>query len=123
MRDLDKLVDEALREEERELLRRIGEEPGFFVQVFGVFGGRTGWVNVVVMIAQAVAFVAGVWAAWNFFTADDVVIQLRWGLPAAVLLIISALLKMSVLPRIETNLIIRELKRIELQIAAGQRKQ
>ena len=117
MSDLDRMILEALDDEEREVLRAIGDEPGFFAQAFGLFGGRTGWVNVVVMIVQSIAFFIGLWAAWHFFGADDAVSQLRWGLPAAVLLILSAIMKMALLPRMETNHIIRELKRLELQLA------
>ena len=117
MSDLDRMILEALDDEEREVLRAIGDEPGFFAQAFGVFGGRTGWVNVILILVQGIAFVAGVWAAWNFFLAGDPVTQLRWGLPAAVLLIMATMLKMALLPRMETNHIIRELKRLELQIA------
>lgn len=117
MRDLDRMIDEALDSETREVLERIGGEPGFFSQAFGVFRGPTGWVNIVLATAQGVLFVAGAWAAWHFFQATDPVTQLRWGLPSAVLLIHGLILKMSLVPRMETNLIIRELKRIELQIA------
>lgn len=117
MRDIDRMIDEALGAEERELLRRIGDEPGFFGQAFGVFRGPTGWVNVVLMAAQGACFVAGAYAAWRFFGAADPVTQLRWGLPSAVLLILSALLKTALLPRMDTNNIIREIKRIELQLA------
>ncbi len=116
MRDLDYMIEEALDAEERELLRSL-DEPGFFTQAFGVFGGRTGWANMVMMIAQGVLFVAGVWAAWHFFGAGDPVTQLRWGLPAAVALILATMIKMALLPRMESNRLIRELKRIELQIA------
>lgn len=49
MRDLDDMIDEALGAEERDLLRSIGEEPGFFGQVMGIFRGPTGWVNAVMM--------------------------------------------------------------------------
>ena len=117
MRDLDRMIDEALGAEERELLHRIGDEPGFFGQVFGVFRGPTGWVNVVLMVAQAVFFVAGAYAAWRFFGAADPVTQLRWGLPSAVLLIMSAMLKMAVLPRMDTNNIISDINRVELKLA------
>ena len=120
MAELDRMIDETLDREMKELLARMGEEPGFFAQALGVFGGRTGWVNILLLIVQSVAFIAGVWAAWNFFQAADPVTQLRWGLPAAVLLIMAAILKMSLIPRMETNLVIRELKRIELQIARRQ---
>jgi len=117
MREIDNMIDEALRDEEREVLRSIGEQPGFFSQVFGVFRGPTGWVNILMMVAQGAMFLAGAWAAWHFFTASGVEQQLRWGLPAAVLLILATIVKMALLPRMETNLIIRELKRIELQLA------
>ena len=116
MRDLDQMIDEALDAEERELLRTL-DEPGFFRQAFGVFSGPTGWMSMVMMFWQAVMFIAGVWAAWHFFEATDPVTQLRWGLPAAILLIFAAMLKMALIPRMESNRLLREMKRIELQIA------
>lgn len=115
MRNVDELIDEALDAEERELLRTL-DEPGFFRQAFGVFSGPTGWINVVMMFWQIVLFVAGVWAAWHFFQATDPVTQLRWGLPAMLLLIFAGMLKMALIPRMESNRILRELKRLELQI-------
>ncbi|HVM21921.1 MAG TPA: DUF6768 family protein [Sphingomicrobium sp.] len=121
MRNLDTMIDEALDAEERELLRSIGEEPGFFSQAFGLFGGKLGWVNVLMMIVQAAIFVAGVYAAWQFFEAGDPVTQLRWGLPAAVLLIVSLMIKLALWPEIHANRVIRELKRLELQIARSAR--
>lgn len=121
MRDLDHMIDEALDAEERALLNSI-EEPGFFAQAFGIFGGRTGWANIVMMIAQTVVFVGGVWAAWHFYQASDPVTQLRWGLPAAVALILATMIKMALLPRMEANRLLRELKRIELQIALAAKR-
>ncbi|MEO6218511.1 MAG: DUF6768 family protein [Sphingomonas sp.] len=117
MRDVDTLIDEALDAEERDLLRSIGEEQGFITQIFGVFRGRMGWVSMVMMSAQAVIFVGGVWAAWRFYEADDTLTALRWGLPAAVLLMTSTMIKTALFPTIHTNRLMRELKRIELQIA------
>lgn len=121
MRDVDELIDQALDSEERELLRSL-EEPGFFRQAFGVFGGPTGWMSMVMMFWQVVLFIAGVWAAWRFFEATDAVAQLRWGIPAAVLLIFAGMLKMALIPRMESNRLMRELKRVELQLAAVTRR-
>ena len=117
MRDIDNMIEEALGQEERDILRRIGGQPGFFGQVFGIFQGPGGWVSIVMMVAQAAIFLAGAWAAWQFFQVADPVSQLRWGLPAATLLILATILKMALLPRMEANNIIRELKRLELQLA------
>jgi hypothetical protein len=116
MRDIDQLIDEALDAEERDLLRSIGEQ-GFFTQIFGMFHGRLGWVTIVMMCAQLGIFLAGAWAAWHFFEAGDTLTALRWGLPSAVLLMTSTMIKTAFFPMMHTNRLMRELKRIELQIA------
>ena len=116
MQDVDRMIGDALDAEERELLRTL-EEPGFFSQAFGIFAGPGGWANAVMMVAQTALFLAGAWAAWNFFEAAEATSQLRWGLPAAVLLILAAVIKMALIPRMETNRVLRELKRVELQLA------
>ncbi len=117
MRDIDRMIDEALHEEEGQLLRQIGEEQGFFSQFFSVFGGRTGWVYVLLMVVQTLLFVAGAWAAWEFFLAADPVTQLRFGLPAVVLMLTSLILKAMLWPAFQTNRLLRELKLIQLQLA------
>lgn len=116
MKDIDRMIDESLSAEERDLLHRIGDEPPYFNQVLGIFDGRTGWISLLLMITQTVMFVAGVWAAWRFFEATDPLEALRWGLPSAVLILMSLIVKMSMWPTIQTNRLMLELKRIELQI-------
>lgn len=117
MRDLDKMIEEALGEEESEVLRRIGGEPGFVEWAMGMFGAGLEWTVRFMVFGQAVIFIAGVWAAWNFFEAGDPVTQLRWGLPATVLLLGATMVKLAVAPALFHNRVMRELKRIELQIA------
>lgn len=117
MRNVDDLIEEALGRDEQEILSRIGEEPGFFGMAFGLFSGRLGWVNILLMVVQGVTFLAGAYAAWMFFEAGDAVSQLRWGLPSAVLLILATMIKMAMWPNIHADRLMRELKRIELQLA------
>jgi hypothetical protein len=116
MQDIDRMIDEALDAEERALLRSLDEQD-FFSQAFGIFRGPTGWTNAVIMGAQAVVFIAGIWATWHFFQAAEPTEQLRWGLPAAVALILATMLKMALIPRMEGNRVMREVKRLELQLA------
>jgi hypothetical protein len=117
MRDLDQMIEQALGEEESELLRRIGGEPGFIERAMGMFGAGLEWTVRFMVFGQAVIFLAGVWAAWNFFEAGDPVLQLRWGLPATVLLLGATMVKLAIAPALFHNRVMRELKRIELQIA------
>jgi hypothetical protein len=117
MRDLDRMIDEALGQEESELLRRMSGEPNLADRTLGMLGPGVGWAVVMMMVFQTALFVAGAWAGWHFFQATEPYTQLRWGLPAAVLLLTSLIIKMAVAPAIQHNRIMRELKRIELQIA------
>ena len=117
MRNIDEILDEALGAEDRELLRRLGPEPGLIGMARGLFTGRLGWINVVLMVAQGAAFIAGAYAAWRFFEAVDPVSQLRWGLPAMTLLLMSGMLKTLMWPALHADRVIRELKRLELQLA------
>ena len=121
MQDVDRMIDEALDAEEKELLRSIGEEPGFIERTLGTLDQRVLWVAGLMMVIQSIVFIAGAWAAWMFFEANDAVTQLRWGLPASVLLLMSLIIKLAVAPAIHAKRLMRELKRIELQIARGSR--
>ena len=118
MRDPDRMIEEALAAEERELLSSIGEA-GTIERTLGLLGRPLVGIAVVMMVVQTIVFIAGAWAAWNFFEAGDPVTQLRWGLPAAVLLLMSLIIKMGVAPALHANRLMRELKLIELQIARG----
>jgi hypothetical protein len=117
MRDIDQTLDDALQAEERDLLRRIGEEPGYLDQALSIFSGKTGWVSALLMVVQGVAFLGGAVMAWKFFQATDSLSAVRWGLPSAVLLLTSLIIKMAMWPTIQANRVIRELRRMELQMA------
>ncbi|MEO6434095.1 MAG: DUF6768 family protein [Sphingomicrobium sp.] len=110
------MIDTALDAEERELLRSFGEEPDFFVRAFGLFGGKDGWVHILLMLIQGLLFVAGVIAAWKFFEASDPLTAMRFGIPAAVLLLGSLIIKIGMWPTLQANRVIREVKRLELRL-------
>ena len=121
MQDIDRMIEEALDGEEQALFRETAREPDFFNQAFGVFEGRNGWVNVLLMAVQGGLFIGGVWAAWRFFGAETPLTALHWGLPAAVLLLMSLVIKMGMMPEMQANRLMRELKRLQLQSAVGRK--
>jgi hypothetical protein len=118
MRDIDKMIDEAIGAEERKLLDQIGRERGHFGQIADMFTtGPSAWMNVALMIAQSVLFIGGCYAAWEFYRATDPLTAMQWGLPAVAGILSSLIIKLSMWPSMHTNRIMRELKRIELQVA------
>lgn len=116
MSDLDEMIRNALDDEEQGLLHELEREPGFFERAFGTFAGPAGWANLILMVAQAVFFIAGVWFAWVFYQQDSVIEALRWGLPALVLLIVAPVLKMGLMPVMEGQKLARDIRRLELRI-------
>ena len=113
----DDILDHAITLEERELLRRIGDDTSHVDQALSLFRGRSGWVSVVLLAAQAVMFLAGLLLGWRFFQADDALTAMHWGLPAAVLLIMSLMLKLALWPTMQANRVLLALKRLELLTA------
>lgn len=118
MSDLDKMIEATLNEEDRAFRAQLDREPGYFSQVGGLLSGPLAWINLLLMIVQAVMFFTGAWCAWEFFQATDPIMALRWGLSAATLIIVAALLKIATLwPTMQANRVLREVKRLELQLA------
>lgn len=115
MPNIDDLIKEALSEQEAEIVKST-EELGYFPLAMGMFGGKLGWVTWVIMLVQIVMFVGGAWAAWHFFIAEDLLGALKWGLSAAVVLIMATQLKMSFMPQLQADRVLRALKRVELLI-------
>lgn len=110
-------IDAAIAAEERELLRQIAQEPGYLAQVGGLFTGRTAWVNLLLVVVQSALFIAGIYAAIGFFGAGDPLAALRWGLPAATLLLMALIVKIAFLPIMHINRVERTLARLATLIA------
>lgn len=119
MTDSDPRIDAALREEERRLLEQIGEEPAFLDQALGLFRRRNAWVNWIMMISQALMFVAGVYAGWRFFQAEAIIDALRWGLPSTVLLLMALVIKLSMRPEMQIHQLRMEVARLNTRLDQG----
>lgn len=105
---------DALRAEELALLRQIDAEPGYFQQLGAIFSGRSAWVNFVLMASQLLLFVAGVVCAIHFFQATTAHAAVFWGIPGAVLLMMSLMIKLAMWPVIQASRVLLAIKRLEL---------
>lgn len=116
MNRVDELIGQALSDEDRALLARHGE-PGYMTQAFGLFRGPLAWVMWLVYVLGALSFVAGAYAAWQMVTSSDVLMAVKWGVGALLLLQLSTLFKSFMGSHMETNRMLREIKRVELQVS------
>ena len=116
MDELDRKIEEALSAEDRAVLSQFGEQ-GLFGQLGSLFKGKLGWLSAVTFVVATIAVVIGVWAAWKFYQADDVGAMLKWAGLAWIGLTTQIMIKIWSWMRMETNRVIREVKRLELQVA------
>lgn len=116
MRDIDKLIDQALSEEERALLGRNEPEPGFVSQVLAMGRGRLGWVMWVSYVSSVLAFIGCVYALWQMLLGTEALAAVRWGVGAVVLLQVSVMAKTFMGSHFESNRLLRDIKRIELRL-------
>ncbi|KAA5805021.1 hypothetical protein F1654_03220 [Alkalicaulis satelles] len=116
MSDIDRLINETLDDEDRVLREALGKEPGVLGGFWPLLIGPRAWANWVMLVSQGVMFCVGVWLAWEFFRAEDVLEALRYGLPAVTLFVMAIVIKTSMTAYISENRLLIEIRRLELRI-------
>lgn len=116
MNKIDELIGRALTDEDRALLASHGE-PGYLTQAFGLFRGPMAGVMWLVNLAGGVAFVAALYALWHVSRASDPLDAVKWGVVSLFLSQVTMLCKSFMGTRMEGNRLLRELKRVELQVS------
>ncbi len=116
MSKIDDLISGALTAEDRALLAAHGE-PGYLTQAFGLFRGPMGPVMWLVNIAAGIAFLAGAYAVWQMFDTTDVLAAVKWGIASLFLFQVTTMCKSFMGNHMEANRMLRELKRVELQLS------
>jgi hypothetical protein len=117
MKNLDNMIHDALDPKDREIFEKT-QELDYIQLGLSQFRGKLGWVTWVIMVVQAAMFLIGVWCAVNFFGATEALAALKWGISGAVMILCAIILKLSLMPQMQADRIIRELKRVELMLAS-----
>ena len=116
MDDLDRKIEEALNAEDRALLDAFGEQ-SVLGQWAGVYAGKLGGLAIFATVITFALFFAAVYCGWKFFSAEAAIGAARWGAGAVMLMVMVGFLKLWFWMRMESNRILREVKRLELQLA------
>lgn len=115
MSDIDREIEKALSAEDQALAKQF-EEFGVIGQVKSVFQGKTAWISMASLIVAAIATVLFFYAAWKFVVITEINEKVIWGGAAWFFLTMVAFMKVWFWMRMESNRIVREIKRVELQI-------
>jgi hypothetical protein len=112
---LDEMIETALTDQDHEILKET-EELGYFALGLSQFDGKLGWVTWILMLLQVTMFGAAIWCGVKFYGADTALLAIKWGIPSAVLAILALQIKLSLVPQMQADRVIREVKRLQLMI-------
>lgn len=119
--NIDELIKQALTEEESEYLEKMGEQ-SLLEEGLGLIKGRRGWISIWIGFVILVVFVGSIYCAVKFFEVNEVKELMIWGGGFFFGMFMVTALKIWAWMQMDRNAIIRELKRIEVQIASIQSK-
>lgn len=121
MNEIDALEDairRTLSTEDAQLLKRLSEDPSFHRQVLATLQGQHRWINALGWISGLALFAVACYFWWRFAYAQEVRHMLLWAACAAVAILGLALVKVWFWLELQKNAIVREVKRLELQVAS-----
>lgn len=122
MSAIDDKIAETLDSEDRDILEHYGKELGFFGLVAESFRGKSQDTTVVIILLILLFALALVFSAVYFFTAEDIEMKLNWMAVGLTALIVIGLLRLWYLAELYRISIVREIKRLELQVALRNKK-
>ena len=114
--EIDTLIKEALSEEEAKFYDDLDEQ-NLFQMLFGVFDGKNKWIIVMMNIVSIAALVGFIYCTVQFFNTEVTNELIKWSLGGMFCVLMVSMLKLFVWMQMDKNSIIRELKRLELQVS------
>ena len=117
MEDIDKLIKESLSTEEAQFYDQL-EEQGILASVGGLFRSKNRWFIIVTNIVNAVSFVLFIYCVVQFLGTDDTNELIQWAAGGFICIMITGMLKLYAWLQMDKNALMRELKRLELQVSS-----
>jgi len=113
--EIDDMIRQALSEEEAKFYDELGEQT-LPEMVGGLFKGRLKWLTIMTMVIMVIFVALAFYCAVQFFTAEDLRLTIIWGAGTFSFLLATSMLKLFHWMQMDKNAVIREIKRLELQV-------
>jgi len=113
---IDELIKETLSKEEANFYDEL-EEQNLIGKIGEVYKGKLGWLAAIMNVVHLVMFIAFIYCIVRFFNTEITNELIKWASAGFLSMIAMGMLKLFVWMQMDKNDILRELKRLELQIA------
>lgn len=117
MEDIDALIKETLTQEEAAFYDELDEQNPLEM-LGGLFRGKNSWIIIIMNVVMLLAFVSFVYCLIQFINAEETNALIKWGAGGFTSLILISMLKLFAWLQMDKYAILREMKRLELQISS-----
>ena len=117
MEEIDKLIKETLTQEEAKFYDELDEQ-NVFQMVGGLFSGKNKWIIILMNVVTLVFFALFIYCTIQFFDTEITNELIKWGIGGFVCLITVSMLKLFAWMQMDKNALLREIKRLELQVSS-----
>ena len=114
---IDEKIRQALSEEDAKLFEEFAEEPSLMEMALETLKGRNRWATALVMIVGTIFMALGVLSIVKFFSTEETKSLIAWAMGFAFCMGAVSMMKIWAWMEIEKNSTLREIKRLELQVA------
>jgi len=115
--DIDQLIKETLTKEESKFYDDLDEQ-NVLGMLGGLFQGKNAWLIVVMNIMTLIFFGLFVYCTIQFFDTESTNEMMKWGIGGLVFMIGVSMLKIFAWMQMDKNALMREIKRLELQVSS-----
>ncbi|WP_025740176.1 DUF6768 family protein [Aquimarina pacifica] len=117
VKDIDQLIKESLTEEEAKFYDELDEQ-NLFEMVGGLFKTTNRWVLIAMNTVHVIAFVFFIYCCIQFFNTDSTNELIQWFAAGFVCMTFLVMIKLFTWMQMDKNALLREIKRLELQISS-----
>lgn len=114
---IDALIKETLTQEEAKFYEDLDEQ-GVFQMIWGLFKGKNKWIMLLMNIVTVVFFILFIYCIVQFFNAEETKELIKWSTGAIIFLLGVSMLKVFAWMQMDKNALLREIKRLELQVSS-----
>ena len=113
--EIDELIKSALSQEEAIYYNEL-EEQSLLDMAIGVYRGKLKWLAILTAVVMIAVFGLAVYCLIQFLDAENTKDMILWAAGMFGAMMVSSMLKLFHWMQMDKNAILRELKRVELQV-------
>jgi hypothetical protein len=117
MSKIDELIDSALEQEDKALFEKLDGDMNLFEMAASVFAGKLRWLSIMITVWIVLLTLIAVYCAVQFFAAEATRELIMWAVVFGFSMMAIMGLKLWFWSEIQKNAVLREVKRVELQVA------